>query len=501
MNHRIVPAGRRLPLASAAAFAVAASSPALAASTFGPGVSQGVVNTVQIDEASGLVASRNNANVVWTHNDSGDTNRIFALDTTGKLLGTYTLSGAANADWEEISVGPGPVAGVNYLYLMESNSSSDPGRIYRVPEPVVYASQALSPVSKTVVGVESKKFSFPVPDSEAMFVDPIDGNIYLGSKESGATKFYQGTQAQFSAAGTTTLSTVVATVPLSKGNAASISPNGREILVRNGGQFALLYKRSATQTVAQALANPSPDFIGVNGQDIEPNAEAIAFDGVGNNFFTVSEGVSPPLYRYTRTSGDAPFAPATLVAAGAQWKYRDNGSDQGTPWRAAGFDDSSWSSGSTQLGYGDSDEATVVSFGGNAANKFVTTYFRKTFTVADAAAIQGLTLKLLYDDGAAVYLNGVEIARENLLPGAAFNTLANGATPDALENTWVSLGVSPALLVNGLNTLSIEIHQSALNDPDISFDAQLLTAVPEPAAGMLLLLSAPLLHRRRRAIR
>jgi hypothetical protein len=78
--------------------------------------------------------------------------------------------------------------------------------------------------------------------------------------------------------------------------------------------------------------------------------------------------------------------PQTLVPAGATWKFRDNGSNQGTAWREPAFDDSAWSNGLAQFGYGNGDEKTVVSYGGNANNKYVTTYFRKQFVVANARA-------------------------------------------------------------------------------------------------------------------
>src|SRR4051794_39592227 len=89
--------------------------------------------------------------------------------------------------------------------------------------------------------------------------------------------------------------------------------------------------------------------------------------------------------------------PATLVPVGSTWRYLDNGSDQGTAWRAASFDDSSWSSGAAQLGYGDGDEATVVSYGANASAKHITTYFRRTFSVANPAAVAALNLRVLRD--------------------------------------------------------------------------------------------------------
>src|SRR5205085_2421363 len=54
--------------------------------------------------------------------------------------------------------------------------------------------------------------------------------------------------------------------------------------------------------------------------------------------------------------------PVTLFGMGAVWKYLDTGANLGTSWTAPAFNDGSWLSGPGQLGYGDGDEATVVSF-------------------------------------------------------------------------------------------------------------------------------------------
>src|SRR5438105_1945139 len=81
-----------------------------ASPAFAAGVSQGTISFSELTEASGVVASRNNSNVLWTHNDKGDSARIFAIDTQGRKLGVYTLLGATNVDYEDIGLGPGPVA-------------------------------------------------------------------------------------------------------------------------------------------------------------------------------------------------------------------------------------------------------------------------------------------------------------------------------------------------------------------------------------------------------
>src|SRR5450432_2415144 len=256
---------RRCEILAAASTLVVSSL--CAASTFGPGVSQGVVNSGAIVEASGLVASRNNPGVIWTENDSGNPNTIFALDLTGHLLGSYTLTGATNTDWEDIAIGPGPTPGVDYLYVTTIGDGKAGGtQVVRVPEPTVYTRQATAPVSKSLPGVQTKTFTFasgPVSDGESMFVDPANGDIYLGTKESPNTNFSFATQAQFNSASPQAL-TFAASVPLSKGNGADISQDGSQIFVRNQGQFAFLYHRTAGQTIAQALANPSPDNVAVN---------------------------------------------------------------------------------------------------------------------------------------------------------------------------------------------------------------------------------------------
>jgi len=164
----------------------------------------------------------------------------------------------------------------------------------------------------------------------------------------------------------------------------------------------------------------------------------------------------------------------TLIAAGSNWRYLDNGSNQGTGWSGLGFDDSSWSNGVAQLGYGDGDEQTVVSFGPNSKKKYITTYFRQAITLTDPAQFTTLNLSLIRDDGAVVYINGVEVWRTTM-PSAGINhkTLAASAVDGADESAWFSTSVAASTLVAGTNLIAVEIHQNAANSSDISFDLRL----------------------------
>jgi chitodextrinase len=175
--------------------------------------------------------------------------------------------------------------------------------------------------------------------------------------------------------------------------------------------------------------------------------------------------------------------PVPLVSAGATWRYLDNGSDQGTAWRARTFNDGAWASGPAQLGYGDGDESTVVSFGPNPNARYRTTYFRHTFDVANPAQVDALTMRLLRDDGAVVYLNGSEVARSNMPATWNFNTLAPSNVDGAAESTFFTFTPAPGLLVAGSNTLAVEVHQNSNASSDVSFDLALDADVTPGGGG------------------
>lgn len=163
-----------------------------------------------------------------------------------------------------------------------------------------------------------------------------------------------------------------------------------------------------------------------------------------------------------------------LVPFGSIWKYRDNGSNQGTAWRAPGFNDTAWATGPGQLGYGDGDEATVVSYGPSSSAKYITTYFRKTFTIADVNAYAGYALRLKRDDGIIVYINGTEVLRQNFDEGSiGYTTLAYQAVATTEEDQVLEELFTPSQFANGTNTIAVEIHQNAANSSDISFDLEL----------------------------
>lgn len=205
-------------------------------------------------------------------------------------------------------------------------------------------------------------------------------------------------------------------------------------------------------------------------------ATTVALPGGGEYILqlTVSDGelsASDDIaIRLTRPTG-----PQTIVAAGADWRYLDDGSDQGEAWRATTFDDSTWKQGPAQLGYGDGDERTTLGYGSDGNNKYVTAYFRKRFQATGAAAISSATLRVLRDDGVVVYLNGKEILRDNMPEGAIeFRTYASGTVSGAEETTaFIEFAIDASLLREGGNILAAEVHQVNRTSTDLSFDLAL----------------------------
>jgi hypothetical protein len=175
--------------------------------------------------------------------------------------------------------------------------------------------------------------------------------------------------------------------------------------------------------------------------------------------------------------------PTIYIAANDTWKYLDNGSNQGTAWTGIGFDDSSWSSGAAELGYGDGDEATVVSFGGNSSNKYPTTYFRKSFTVTDASIYGSLELEAIRDDGMVVYINGTKVWNDGVPEPFDYLTYANQTIGGTSEDTWLT-NLIGNYLVDGTNVVAVEIHQVNASSSDISFNFK-LTANPDVPAEVV----------------
>lgn len=284
----------------------------------------GTVRVGSLNEVSGLVASRRSPGVLWSHNDSGDSARIFAIDTDGRGLGTLTLTGALAIDFEDIAIGPGPTNGLDYLYVGDIGDNlaiRSTITVHRITEPQVSLLSAVSgagsgPAIPTPARTSiSLRYPDGARDAEALLVDPLSGDLFLFTKADGSSRVYRAPAASIaSPTGTITLS-FLRTISIPSGQrvtAADISPDGNWILLR-GLSFARLWRRDAGQTVSDAVAGAVGAgncwAVPVVGNPTEPQGESICFDWTGSGYFTVSEGSFQPIYYARRTGGEGPSTP------------------------------------------------------------------------------------------------------------------------------------------------------------------------------------------------
>lgn len=173
-----------------------------------------------------------------------------------------------------------------------------------------------------------------------------------------------------------------------------------------------------------------------------------------------------------------------LIASNSVWKYLDDGSNQGTSWRELAFNDAAWDTGPGKFGYGFSDVTTVVSYGPSSSSKYITTYFRRAFHVSSPSLLTNVLVQLLRDDGAVVYLNGIEVYRSNMPEGAI-----TSSTPAAADVSgsgsfrYYPRTISPLVLHAGTNVIAVELHQASASSSDMAFDLQLTASNPCGSTG------------------
>lgn len=277
-----------------AIYSAESGEPAL---TFLPGKQVGKIETKLITEASGIAASRKNPGILWVHNDSGSSAVVYALNTGGKLVGSFSIEGARCRDWEDIAIGPGPDKQIDYLYIGDIGDNKarySSVTIYRVPEPNIAVNSV--PRKMQISSVEKIKLVYHdgPKDAETLMVDPLTGDIYIISKRKVFCRVYHAPCSQLSQE--QVRMEQVAVLPWALAVGGDISPDGGLIIVRSLSH-ASIWIRPKDKPLWQVFSDKSYDIKLMR----EPQGEGICFDSAGRGFFTVSEKVRQPIYYYAKS--------------------------------------------------------------------------------------------------------------------------------------------------------------------------------------------------------
>jgi len=247
-----------------------------------------------IDEASGLADSRSMPGNVWVEEDSGNPPEMTLLGYDGTVKGKITIPNATNVDWEDMTIGPGPQDGKNYIYMADigdNNAQRANCVIYRFVEP--------ASLQESIGQVERINYKYPdgARDAEALIVDPQTRDTWIISKREEKVHLYRLPYPQ-DVNQVTTLE-AYGELPFTYVTSAAISTDGSEILLRTYLQV-YYWKREKGQSVADAMQKGTAQQLVVKA---EPQGEAICFDKDNKGFFTISERASASsvnLYYYAR---------------------------------------------------------------------------------------------------------------------------------------------------------------------------------------------------------
>ncbi len=256
----------------------------------------GHVATSAATELSGLVASRSQKGVLWTHNDSGDRARVLAVAPDGRALADVAVAGAENVDWEDIALGPAP-KGDDALYvgdIGDNEAQRSSVVVYRIDEPrVAEGRPQRAPAQRLTL-----TYRDGAHDAEALLVDPSSGALVIITKDFGGTagvyvadRPRDETTTMLRRTGDLTLD---AADPVTAGD---LSADRRTIVIRTyDGAFA--WSRRAGESLAAALRRRAcaahADLL------VEGQGEAVALTADGRAFYTVPEGAEPPIRRWAR---------------------------------------------------------------------------------------------------------------------------------------------------------------------------------------------------------
>ncbi|HOE91991.1 MAG TPA: hypothetical protein PKZ69_03095 [Candidatus Cloacimonadota bacterium] len=241
------------------------------------------LNFKEANEASGLIASRFNKNILYTHNDSGGKPIIYLLDYNGKKKGEWLLKGVKNRDWEEIAIST--ENGKNFIFvgdIGDNRAQHEYCTIYKFAE-LRYDEKKPNQTIDSINTI-NYKYEDGARDAEAFFVDPITQDIIIITKREPQVGIYKISH-PYSFAKINTAKKICS-LPGNYVVAADISKDGSKILVKNYTNI-WLYERSSNEELSITFKK-KPIVLDYR---FEMQGEAVCWDYANQGYFTLSESV------------------------------------------------------------------------------------------------------------------------------------------------------------------------------------------------------------------
>jgi hypothetical protein len=283
-------------------------------SGYGAPVHLGNLENQSVKESSGIAASRRNAGIFWTHNDSGDGPFIYAFDRQGKHRGVWRVIGAGAVDWEDMAIGPGPKRGRSYLYIGDIGDNlrkREQITVYRVAEPQITPNDSSStvknPSESEAADVIRLKYPDGKHDAETLLIHPLTGDLYVITKVRGAAARVYKLRAPAPKSGVSPLSFVgelrFPNQFLGFITGGAISPDGRRVIISDYLGACELILAGKRRMAFDEIWKQSPSPVDIGGfPGVRRQGEAICYSADGLAVLATSEGLPCPLIEVARSN-------------------------------------------------------------------------------------------------------------------------------------------------------------------------------------------------------
>ncbi|MFV0389949.1 MAG: hypothetical protein ACK5NT_14490 [Pyrinomonadaceae bacterium] len=260
----------------------------------------GRISSEYISESSGLVFSKCNNGVLWTHNDSGNSNEIFALNTEGKFLGRWQVTNSTNIDWEDIATKK--TGEKCFLLIGDFGGNAAPRNdfvIFKVAEPKVSPADAKQGTLSRTEPASKLVFKYPDKnqDAEALVVNPNTNALYIITKNlNDSAVVYKITGEKPFETAEKLYAINLPALPKGSVTGGDVAPDGKHLVLTDyflAYEYVLPERENDFEKIF--TQSPNPIEIGERKQ-----GEAIAYSLNGNSILVTSEGHNSPLIRVDR---------------------------------------------------------------------------------------------------------------------------------------------------------------------------------------------------------